>query len=67
MTGQDLIDLIQSNGIEHDEIYIMDDNGNMTDIFDVERAIKRDPFDGDFDKSVGAIKLYRNVTIKDEN
>jgi hypothetical protein len=66
VTGQDIIDLIQSNGLEHDEMVVMDDNGKMVYILNVESAIQRDPYDGDFDKTVGAIKLHRDVTLKDD-
>jgi hypothetical protein len=66
MTGQEVIDLIRNNGNLDEECCIQDSNGNIVDIKDVTTAIKRDQFDGDFDKSVSVIVLYDNSYIVTE-
>jgi hypothetical protein len=65
MTGQELIDLIQSNCYLDKEIMIKDGNGNLFDvILDAGVETKRDPYDGDFDQTVSVIELYKDVIVK---
>jgi len=65
MTGRELIEMIQINCHLDDEFYVMDGDGKIVDIKVVEHFTKRDPYDGDFDRSASAIVLHDNCTIKD--
>lgn len=67
MTGQELIDYITNNCDLANDVLLKDGNGNLFDvILNVSTDIKRDPYDGDFDKNVNVIELYSNVTITEQ-
>jgi hypothetical protein len=57
MTGQELIDLIQSQGDLSKDVKVYTTDGKFLEITGVDVECERDPFDGYFDKYHTVIKI----------